>query len=110
MNETASGVQSDLAEASYLGFFGLSELPFTLTPNTSFYFGLPPHEEAIAVVRVALAGGEGIIKITGEVGTGKTMLLRRIMNNILPQDTFICYFPNPYLSAAGLRGARASDV
>ena len=65
----------------YESFFGLKELPFTLTPNTDFYYGLPPHQEAMVVLKVALESGEGFIKVTGEVGTGKTLLLRKIMNS-----------------------------
>ena len=43
----------------YESFFGLKELPFTLTPNTDFYYGLPPHQEAMVVLKVALESGEG---------------------------------------------------
>ena len=50
----------------YLYHFGLKELPFTLTPNTSYFFGLPSHKEALQVLTTALKTGEGFIKVTGE--------------------------------------------
>ena len=58
----------------YLQHFGLTEFPFGLTPDTQFYFDLPSQSEALNVLLIALQNGEGFIKITGDVGTGKTML------------------------------------
>lgn len=95
----------------YREFFGLAELPFSLTPNTDFYYGLPPHNEALDTLRVALLGGEGFIKVTGEVGTGKTMLLRKLLNCEWMQQGFeVAYLPNPYLTAAEMRAALASEL
>jgi MSHA biogenesis protein MshM len=81
----------------YEKFFGLEQKPFGLTPNTSLYFGLPPHEEAVQVLEEALREGEGFIKITGEVGTGKTMVLRLFLSR-LTDDFELVYIPNPVLS------------
>lgn len=94
----------------YKSFFRLKELPFTLTPNTDFYYGLPPHQEALVVLQVALQSGEGFIKITGEVGTGKTLLLRKIMNSELAENYEIAYLPNPYLTASEMRLALAKEL
>ena len=94
----------------YKSFFGLKELPFTLTPNTDFYYGLPPHQEAIVVLEVALKSGEGFIKITGEVGTGKTLLLRKIMNSGIVENYEVAYLPNPYLTAPEMRLALAREL
>lgn len=93
----------------YQSFFGLSDMPFGLTPNTGFYYGLPPHEEALQVLRVALSQGEGFIKVTGEVGTGKTMLLRKLMNE-LPGSFAVAYLPNPCMSDEEIRLALASEL
>lgn len=93
----------------YEDFFGLSESPFGLTPNTSLYFGLPPHEEALQVLHTSLLGGEGFIKITGEVGTGKTMVLRLFISN-LPQEFELIYIPNPTLNPIELRLAIAREL
>jgi len=93
----------------FLYHFGLTELPFTLTPNTKFYLGLEPHTEALAVLLTALKTGEGFIKVTGEVGTGKTLICRKLLNEI--PDTFItAYIPNPYLNPDELRRAVASEL
>lgn len=85
----------------YREFFGLEQRPFGLTPNTSLYYGLPPHEEALEVLRAALLDGEGFISISGEVGTGKTMVLR-MFTATLPEDYELVYIPNPMLSPGEL--------
>lgn len=93
----------------YLYHFGFSELPFTLTPNTNFYCGLRGHDEALQVLLTALKTGEGFIKVTGEVGTGKTLLCRKLLNEI-PEHFSTAYIPNPYLPPEELRHAVASEL
>ena len=93
----------------YLYHFGLTELPFTLTPNTNFFLGLTPHNEALAVLTTALQTGEGFIKVVGEVGTGKTLLCRKLLNEI-PEHFFTAYIPNPYLNPDELRRAVAVEL
>jgi len=93
----------------YLYHFGIKELPFTLTPNTQFYFGLPSHNEAISVLQTALHSGEGFIKVTGEVGTGKTLICRKLLNE-MDKGFVTAYLPNPYLSPKELRHAVASEL
>ncbi|MBB1319677.1 ExeA family protein [Shewanella sp. SR43-4] len=93
----------------YLQHFGLSQLPFTLTPNTSFFFGLAPHVEALQVLQTALETGEGFIKVTGEVGTGKTLVCRKLLND-LPAQYHCAYLPNPYLNPKELRWAVAAEL
>ena len=93
----------------YLYHFGLRELPFTLTPNTSYFYGLPCHKEALDVITHALKAGEGFIKVTGEVGTGKTLICRKILNE-LPDHFVTAYIPNPYLSPEELRRAVATEL
>ncbi len=93
----------------YLYHFGIRELPFTLTPNTKFYFGLPSHNEALSVLKTALYSGEGFIKVTGEVGTGKTLICRKFLND-LPENFVAAYLPNPYLSPRELRHAVANEL
>lgn len=93
----------------YLYHFGLRELPFTLTPNTSFFLGLEPHNEALAVLITALKTGEGFIKVIGEVGTGKTLLCRKLLNEI-PEHFITAYIPNPYLKPDELRRAVAIEL
>jgi MSHA biogenesis protein MshM len=93
----------------YLYHYGIKELPFTLTPNTSYFFGLPSHKEAIDVLLVALKSGEGFIKVTGEVGTGKTLICRKFLNE-LPQHFVTAYLPNPFLNPAELRRSVAAEL
>lgn len=93
----------------YLYHFGLTELPFTLTPNTNFFLALEPHNEALAVLMTALKTGEGFIKVIGEVGTGKTLLCRKLLNEI-PEHFVTAYIPNPYLNPDELRRAVAIEL
>ena len=93
----------------YLYHFGIKELPFSLTPNTHFYLGLPSHDEAMQVLTTALHTGEGFIKVTGEVGTGKTLLCRKLLNEI-PDSFKVAYIPNPALSPEEMRFALASEL
>lgn len=93
----------------YLYHYGIKELPFTLTPNTSYFFGLPSHKEAIEVLLTALKTGEGFIKVTGEVGTGKTLICRKLLNE-LPDHFIAAYIPNPYLTPSELRRSVASEL
>jgi MSHA biogenesis protein MshM len=93
----------------YLEFFGMRELPFTLTPNTDFFLDLDGHHRALEVIQLALESGEGFIKIIGEVGTGKTLLCRRLLNTI--SDNFVtAYVPNPFLTPDGLLLALAEEL
>ncbi|BEJ51368.1 MSHA fimbrial biogenesis protein MshM [Aeromonas dhakensis] len=96
----------------YLNHFGLQEAPFGLTPNTGFYYGLPTHEEALQVLNWALAQGEGFIKVTGEVGTGKTLLCRKLLSELGSEErpVRLAWLPNPHLSPAELRIALALEL
>lgn len=93
----------------YLEHFGIQELPFGLTPNTQFFCSLPGHQDAYNVLTFALNSGEGFIKIVGEVGTGKTLLCRKLLTTL--DDKFVtAYLPNPDLDAGGLRRALAVEL
>lgn len=80
----------------YLSHFGLKELPFGLTPDTEFIYSAQSHLEALNTLIVATESGEGFVKITGEVGTGKTLLCRRFLATL--DDRYVtAYIPNPQL-------------
>lgn len=93
----------------YLDYFGLTELPFGITPDTSFTFITQSHQEALNTLLVALNSGEGFIKITGEVGNGKTLLCRRLLQ-ALPAGTISAYLPNPYLTPRTLLLTLAEEL
>ena len=93
----------------YAAHFGLRELPFGITPDTSFFFGSPRSQEALNTLLVAARGGEGFIKITGEVGTGKTLLCRKFMAT-LGEGFVTAYIPNPYLEPRTLMLALADEL
>jgi MSHA biogenesis protein MshM len=89
--------------------FGLRELPFSITPDTSFFFACSNYQEALNTLLVAAQNGEGFIKITGEVGTGKTLLCRKFMATL--DDSFVtAYIPNPYLEPRTLMLALADEL
>jgi MSHA biogenesis protein MshM len=93
----------------YASHFGLRELPFGITPDTSYFFGSPHSQEALNTLLVAARNGEGFIKITGEVGTGKTLLCRKFMGTL--GDGFVtAYIPNPYLEPRTLMLALADEL
>ena len=93
----------------YLAHFGLSERPFGITPDTSYSFAATAHQEALNTLVVALKSGEGFIKITGQVGTGKTMLCRRFLAT-LGEDYYSAYLPNPSLAPLALLQAVADEL
>lgn len=113
----------------YLQHFGLRELPFSLTPDTGFFFKSASYQEALNTLLVSARNGEGFIKITGEVGNGKTLLCRSFLaalnrdkrptNAIGTQDhsqpaaetsRFVtAYIPNPYLEPRSLLLALADE-
>lgn len=96
----------------YLQHFGLRELPFSLTPNTQFFLNLASYHKAYNMLMVSLANAEGFIKIVGEVGTGKTMLCRKVLNTLEEdkENYIAAYIPNPGLSPKGLFLAFAKEL
>ncbi len=93
----------------YKGFFGMSEMPFSLAPDTQFFFCHKSQQEAMDMLLVGLQNEEGFMKITGEVGTGKTLLCRELLNK-LDCNFVTAYIPNPYLSPIGLRRSLAEEL
>jgi general secretion pathway protein A len=85
----------------YEQYFGLVESPFSLTPNTRFLFESESHSAALEQVTLALRRREALAVITGEVGTGKTMLCRILVQDLEPR-TFISVISNPLLTAEDL--------
>lgn len=93
----------------YQTHFGLSELPFGLTPDTSYAYTSAAHQEALNTLVVAVRNGEGFIKITGEVGTGKTLLCRTFLA-ALDASYVSAYILNPYLDPLSLLRTLADEL
>ncbi|MDK9703712.1 MAG: AAA family ATPase [Sulfuritalea sp.] len=93
----------------YLNHFGLREFPFGITPDTSFIYSADAHQEALNTLLIGLNTGEGFIKITGQVGTGKTLLCRRFLMT-LTDDQVVAYLPNPTLEPRILLLAIAEEL
>lgn len=81
----------------YLKFYGLKEMPFALTPDPRFIYFTPSHIEAMANLRYGIESGKGLIVVTGEVGTGKTTILRWMMKRF-DRMVLVAYIFNPRLS------------
>ena len=81
----------------YLEHFGLNSPPFKITPVTDFFFSGANRGEILDALIYAITESEGIIKVTGEVGSGKTMLCRMLLER-LPQQVENVYLANPSLS------------
>lgn len=93
----------------YQEHFKLREVPFSLTPDPEYYYNYTGHQQALNVLLVALQSGEGLIKITGEVGTGKTLLCRKLLA-ALAGDFQTAYLPNPLLKPFELYQALAEEL
>lgn len=93
----------------YRQHFGLTESPFSLTPDTQFYFNNSSHREVLSAILLALRHSEGFIKVVGEVGTGKTLLCRKLLDH-LDARYQTAYIPNPYLSPDELKWFLAEEI
>lgn len=80
----------------YASYFGLREAPFSVTPDPRFFFANASYEEAYATLRYAIRERKGFVLLAGDVGTGKTTLLRRLMAEIEGSTPFVFVF-NPSL-------------
>ncbi|MCG5501053.1 XrtA/PEP-CTERM system-associated ATPase [Ectothiorhodospira lacustris] len=86
----------------YEAYFNLDRKPFQLSPDPQFFFGSRIHKRALAYLRYGLSQGEGFIAITGDVGTGKTTLVRMLFNDISERDYFAAQIVTTQLHADDL--------
>ena len=86
----------------YQSFFGLAEKPFNLTPNPSYLFLSEAHSEVYAHLLYGIENRSGFTLVSGEVGTGKTTILRTLLKNLDPQVFRIAFILNPKLSSKEL--------
>ena len=81
----------------YIEHFRLREAPFRITPTTDFFYHGGRRGEILDALLYSVSSGEGIMLVTGEVGSGKTMLLRALSEKV-PDNIELVYIPNPSLS------------
>lgn len=93
----------------YLEHFGLNEAPFRITPHTEFFFSGGNRGATLEALMYAIVHDEGIVKVSGEVGSGKTMLCRVLMER-LPESVAIVYLANPSLSRDDILYAIADEL
>jgi len=93
----------------YLDYFGLKEAPFRITPNTEYWHAGGQRGEMLAALLYAIGQGEGIIKVVGEVGSGKTMLCRKLAAQ-LPDSVDSVYLGNPTLAPDDMLAAILADL
>ena len=93
----------------YYPHFGLKEPPFKITPNTDFFFSGGNRGAILDALVYAIANGEGIIKVVGEVGSGKTMLCR-MLQTILPEKIESIYLANPSVAPEDVLYAIAFEL
>jgi len=86
----------------YQNYFGFREPPFTLTPNPEFLFLSRCHQEAYAHLLYAIESKAGFIELSGEVGTGKTTIVRTLLTQLAPEAYKSALIFNPTLSPLGL--------
>ncbi|MEZ5291473.1 MAG: AAA family ATPase [Vicinamibacterales bacterium] len=82
----------------YHEFYGLTERPFDLTPNTRYLYLTPMHREALAAVQYGITSRRGIIVVTGEAGTGKTTIVRAALRALRGENVRQTYLNNPALT------------
>jgi len=93
----------------YLNHFGLSEAPYRITPHTDFFFEGANRGTTLDALIYTITHDEGIVKVTGEVGSGKTMLCRMLMER-LPQNVETIYLANPSLGRDEIMMAISDDL
>ena len=76
----------------YTDYFGFREKPFSITPDPRFFYTNPRYQEAYASLLYGIHERRGFIVLTGEIGTGKTTLLRRLMENMEPHIRFVFFY------------------
>ena len=85
----------------YNNYFGFSESPFNIIPNSRFYYRTPSCDEALGIVRHGIAARKGIMVVVGEPGTGKTLLIKALTRALDPNETPVIV-QNPHTNFAGI--------
>lgn len=96
----------------YIQHFGFAQYPFSLTPNTRYFLKLPSHERAFETLMLSLTAEGSFVQLTGEIGTGKTLLCRMAINALdLHSSKYLtAYIPHPVLDEKAMIEAIAEEL
>ncbi len=93
----------------YQDYFGLKELPFSISPDPKYLFMSQRHKEALAHLAYGISNGAGFVLLTGEVGTGKTTICRQVIHK-LPENNELAFVLNPMLSTEELLASICDEL
>lgn len=93
----------------YESYFGLTENPFSIAPNPHFLYMSERHREALSHLKFGLRESGGFVLLTGEVGTGKTTVSRRLLKE-LPEQTDLAFILNPMLTESELLATLCDEL
>lgn len=93
----------------YIRYFGLSENPFAISPDPRYLYLSRRHQEALAHLTFGITQGGGFVQLTGEVGTGKTMMIRTLLER-LPENVDVALVLYPFLSVHEFLAAICTDL
>jgi general secretion pathway protein A len=94
----------------YKNFYGFKERPFEIAPDPAFVYMSEIHREALAHLQYAIQEGKGFSVITGEAGTGKTTLVRKLLSNIDGSSIRVCYIFNPIMERSDFLDYICNDL
>jgi type II secretory pathway predicted ATPase ExeA len=94
----------------YKSFYGLTRNPFEITPDPRFFYGTARHNEALASLYYGIERRKGFLVVTGEVGTGKTLLARCLFQILRHQKVSFAYVFNPLLPPLEFLQYAANDL
>jgi general secretion pathway protein A len=98
-------VEQGVTETFYGSFYQLRSPPFHITPDASLLFATQTHQQALGAIEYGIAAGKGFVVVTGEVGVGKTTVLRSVLDGRDPAKSRVIYIFNPSLNIADLYAA-----
>jgi general secretion pathway protein A len=85
----------------YRKFYGLTRSPFEVSPDPYFFYPTPGHNEALSLLTYGVLRRKGFVVVTGEVGTGKTLLVRCLLDSLAINKTAFAHIYNPVLTVQG---------
>src|ERR1700691_5131072 len=94
----------------YKKFYGLTRNPFEISPDPFFFCATPRHNEALAILGYGVLRRKGFVVVTGEVGTGKTLLVRCLLDSLTRNKVAFAYVYNPMLSVSDFLSHVIADL